>query len=77
MQETAGNNKPSTKLGSNAVLMLWCIAASQTSDAVFRMAVAWWLLDTTGSPALFGVILAAGNVAMTLSHATLGWLGDR
>jgi MFS family permease len=68
---------PAAVLTPVARLMLLCIGMSQVSDAVFRMAVAWWLLEVTQSAALFGAVIAASNVAMTATHASLGWLADR
>ena len=68
---------PAAVLSPVARRMLLCIGMSQVSDAVFRMAVAWWLLEATQSPALFGAVIAASNIAMTVTHACLGWLADR
>lgn len=58
-------------------LMMLCFGASQLSEAIFRIAIAWWLLDVTKSSSLFGALIAASNLAMVLTHAFLGWLGDK
>lgn len=69
-------NQTPRQLNSQARLMLASMTASQTSEAVFRMAVAWWLLDVTHSPALFATVIAISNVAMVVTHSTLGWVAD-
>ncbi|WP_083876759.1 MFS transporter [Ideonella sp. B508-1] len=58
-------------------LILWIMGAAQLSEAAFRLAVAWWLLRVTKSPEAFGSMVAISNLAMTLSHAFLGWIADR
>lgn len=42
-----------------------------------RLAVAWWCLEKTGSPAMFASMVTLGSVGYLLAQPALGWLGDR
>ncbi|MEY2233073.1 MFS transporter [Streptomyces sp. BF23-19] len=42
-----------------------------------QLAIAWWILSASGSPALFAAFSALGTAAEVLSRGIFGWFGDR
>ena len=50
---------------------------STVGDACGNIALTWWILDVTGSPAMISTILAPALIVQTLLTPVLGPLGDR
>lgn len=58
--------------------LLWLgQAASVLGDRVHQLAVLWWVLDRTASPAMVGAVMVATSVPMVLVGPFAGAIADR
>src|SRR4026207_462574 len=70
-----------TATRSNLGTDFWLYQTGQTistvGDACGNIALTWWILDVTNSPAMISTILAPAMVVQMLLTPLLGPLGDR
>ena len=66
-----------SKLGQDFWLYQSGQVISTVGDACGNIALTWWILDVTGSPATISTILAPAMIVQTLLTPVLGPLGDR
>ena len=66
-----------SKLGRDFWLYQSGQVISTVGDACGNIALTWWILDVTGSPAMISTILAPAMIVQTLLTPVLGPLGDR
>ena len=66
-----------SKLGRDFWLYQGGQVISTVGDACGNIALTWWILDVTGSPAMISTILAPALIVQTLLTPVLGPLGDR
>lgn len=67
----------SAKLGRDFRLLWLGQAASQLGDRIHQIAMAWWVLQTTGSAAMMGALLVASSVPAIVLGPVAGPLADR